>query len=150
MVWMLQRDENGFIPEVALPFSDTPSQNSHDFSCIKWAGFTRLSSMPHLTGLGFWRLMQLSHFLHSLPKASAHTRQLTEFEEDFPQTSTYRHMISCMYAALMTSNSTAPLLLWAKWEAGLGCTVTVEERGKIILSMCKIPRVRLQVFNEMV
>lgn len=47
----------------------------------QWAGFTALSSMPHLGDLGFWRTMQLSHFLHSLPGEQASTRPLTEFED---------------------------------------------------------------------
>lgn len=74
---------------------------------------SRLTALTFLSTLGFCRLMQLSHYLSSLPKASDHQRPLTPFEEVCTQEGPASQMVSSMYSTLLSAHSDQALPFWA-------------------------------------
>lgn len=121
---------------------------THVIHHSQWVNFSQLTSLPHLTDMGFWRTMQLSHFLRSFAVAAAasdHQRPLMLFEEDCTQTGPTSHNISRMYAALLSFFTDTQLSFWSKWERDLDCVFSGAEMDKITQIVHKYsPCMRLQ------
>lgn len=113
-------------------FKSAKFRARHNIQQSNWIDYRRLKLLPYLADLGFWRGMQLTHFLQSLPDASLFDRPLTDFEEECVRTGPTRHAISRLYATLFTDGSTALTPFWWKWDNDLGCEFTEAEKATIL------------------
>lgn len=97
-----------------------------------WASFPQLQAMPCLSGLGFWRKMQLSHYLRSLPTATESQRNLMSFESDCTQTGSASHVISRMHSLLLKAHSDTPCKYWTGWERDLEMSIPQSDRESMV------------------
>lgn len=83
--------------------------------------------------LGRWKILQLTHFLKSLPDADGFRRQPTPFEELCLVDEPIRKSLSYSYNILLTitSQSVPPFL--RKWERDLNTTFTEDQKTRIFL-----------------
>lgn len=82
--------------------------------------------------LGRWKILQLSHFLRSLPEAKGFCRQPTPFEELCMGEEPIRKSLSLSYNILLnhTSQQDPPYL--GKWERDLNITFTEDQKIRIL------------------
>lgn len=86
----------------------------------------------HLSRLGFWRLMQQSHFHLSLSAAQGFQRDTTQFEAECTNTGPTNHTVSMMHSLLLTVHTPSPCTYWSAMERDLGTAFSEEERDNIL------------------
>lgn len=144
---LLSPDPSPLFPILGNPlftpgFSDPVFRSLAAAGCFRATHFIRETEWPtrsdlHLdsktTVLGFWRIIQLSHFLTSLPPAREFFRPLTTFEKFCVMKGQPRHMVSQMYSLLISPEEDFSLDYFSRWERDLQISFSPEQRAKILL-----------------
>lgn len=105
-------------------------------SFIGPSGWSDPSSIYPSSGssiLGRWRILQLSHFLRSLPEAIGFRRQPTPFEDLCLGDEPVRKSLSSSYNILLAHISQHDPPYLGKWERDLNVTFTEDQKNRILL-----------------
>lgn len=82
--------------------------------------------------LGRWKILQLSHFLRSLPEVSGFCSQPTPFEELCMGEEPIRKSLSHSYNILLTHTSQQDPPYLRNWERNLNITFTEDQKTRIL------------------